>query len=70
MVEATIKYSNQIALHWAVWNENGGLFDLLLKNAADINAKNIDGETALHYAARYNHGVLQQPLDKGAYIGV
>jgi ankyrin repeat protein len=65
-VEDSSNEMNQTPLHWAAWNEDGPLLDFLLKHGANINAKNIRGETALHYAAKYGQSTLPQLLANGA----
>jgi ankyrin repeat protein len=56
--------------HWAAWDDSRPLIELFLKQGANINAQNWDGETALHYAARYNQMILQDLLDNGADLEV
>jgi ankyrin repeat protein len=65
-VEDSDNEMHQTPLHRAAWNEDGPLLDFLLKHGANINAKNIRGETALHYAAKYGQNTLSQLLVNGA----
>ncbi|WP_353289347.1 ankyrin repeat domain-containing protein [Wolbachia endosymbiont (group A) of Paraperithous gnathaulax] len=41
---------------------NVDIAKVLLKHNADINTKNNEGRTALHYAAKYNHQELVELL--------
>jgi ankyrin repeat protein len=65
-VEDSDNEMHQTPLHRAAWNEDGPLLDFLLKHGANIDAKNIKGETALHYAAKYGQSTLPQLLANGA----
>jgi ankyrin repeat protein len=65
-VEDSTTAEKQTPLHWAAYNEDGPLLDFLLKHGANINAKNIEGETALHYAAKCRQSTLSQLLVNGA----
>jgi hypothetical protein len=40
------------ALHFAAWNDDGGMIEMLLDAGADISAKDKNGLTPLHWAAR------------------
>lgn len=52
-VDIIPKYSGNrtTALHWAVHNRDEGILKLLLEYEGHINAKDKNGETALHWAA-------------------
>lgn len=50
-----------------VWRDSKGKVEKLLALGADVNAEDVDGDTALHGAARSgNVEILQMLLDKGA----
>ncbi|WP_265017862.1 ankyrin repeat domain-containing protein [Wolbachia endosymbiont (group A) of Andrena dorsata] len=46
----------------AAMTGNVDIAKVLLKHNADINTKNNEGRTALHYAAKYNHQELVELL--------
>ena len=65
------KRSGDTPLHSAIENRRGPLITLLLQRGADADAKDDDGDTALHLAARRpdtaeNAGLIAFLLDKGA----
>ena len=43
------------ALHLAIMNNNLDLYDVLIENNANINSKDVDGNTPLHLAILYNY---------------
>lgn len=69
-VEVATIHDLRTPFHWAAWNDLRPLIELFLKQGANINAQNWDGETALHYAARDNQKILQDLLDRGADLEV
>ncbi|CZR54758.1 uncharacterized protein PAC_04642 [Phialocephala subalpina] len=69
-VEVMIVDTKQTPLHWAAWNEDGPMLDFLLQHGANINAQNMNGESALHYAARYHQSILPQLLIRGADVNM
>mmetsp|Transcript_4646 Transcript_4646/g.9341 ORF Transcript_4646/g.9341 Transcript_4646/m.9341 type:complete len:135 (+) Transcript_4646:1267-1671(+) len=49
--------------------DNDASAEMLLSRGADVNARNVDGETLLHFAARWGcMKVLQLVLDRGAEV--
>ncbi|WP_265021650.1 ankyrin repeat domain-containing protein [Wolbachia endosymbiont (group A) of Icerya purchasi] len=46
----------------AAMTGNVDIAKVLLKHNADVNAKNNEEKTALHYAAKYNHQELVELL--------
>jgi len=44
---------NQTALHLAAYQGHSDMMKELLENKADVNAKDIIGQTPLHIAAKY-----------------
>lgn len=69
-VEVATTDTQQTPLHWAAWNGAGRLLEFFLKHGADINARNLDGETALHYSVQTNQRILQQLLESGADMDI
>jgi ankyrin repeat domain-containing protein 50 len=69
-VEVATIHDLRTPFHLAAWNDLRPLIELFLKQGANINAQNWDGETALHYAARDNQKILQDLLDHGADLEV
>jgi len=60
-------------LHKAMMNEvvRGIFVHLLLKNGADVNVTNKRGETALHYAIRFNRtDLVSILLQSGADVNI
>jgi ankyrin repeat protein len=58
-------------LSWASWAGYEAVVRLLLKYKADVDARDNDGETALHMAAKNgNEAVVQQLLEHIANIDV
>lgn len=58
-------------LHVAMFKSNMELFDCILKYNPDINAKNDDGQTPLHYAITFRETEMAIKLiDAGADIDV
>lgn len=57
-------------LHWAVWEKEMAVIDLLLKHDADVNATlNNGGVTPLHLAAHHDDAdLLQRLIDHGADV--
>ena len=48
--------------HFAAWNGHEATARLLLERGADIEAKEVDGWTALQFAGRKRHKVISQLL--------
>lgn len=67
-IEVMMVETKQTPLHWAAWNEDGPLLEFLLQHGANVNAQNMKGESALHYAARYHQSILPQLLMHGADV--
>lgn len=58
-------------IHWAAYQGNVAIIQLLLDNDADINAKNKYCTTCLHCAAYMGHsGVVKFLIEKGAQVNV
>jgi len=56
-------------LSWAAMKGHKNITELLIKNGADINAKNRDGNTPLHLAVYYNkENVAKFLIPKGADV--
>jgi len=61
--------SGTTALHYAAFNGNVEIINLLIKNGADVKAKAKDGVTPLHYAASKNSkDAVKILIEKGADI--
>jgi ankyrin repeat protein len=69
-VEVAAIHCLRTPFHEAAWNDSRPLIELFLKQGANINAQDGEGETALHYAARENQKILQDLLDNGADLEV
>lgn len=55
------------SIHWAADSGHKNIIELLLRNGADINRQDCDGQTALHYAASCGHvDCVKFLLEKGA----
>ncbi|XP_045461458.1 putative ankyrin repeat protein RF_0381 isoform X2 [Harmonia axyridis] len=60
-----------LLLYLSSIDEDFSFFHLLLTNGADVNATNIEGNTALHYAARKkNLNILESLIKHGAKVDV
>jgi len=67
IVKATDAKNGNTLLHVACQNNNRRLTKLLLKNHIEINARNIRGNTALHYCYQYDfHDLAEYLLAHGA----
>ena len=65
-----VDYDTRSALHLAASEGNGPIVDFLLRNKADINAKDRWGGTPLHDAVREgHHSVARQLRGQGAVLG-
>ncbi len=72
---ADVNISDQDALSTPLmWAASHGLYEigeLLLKNGADVNVQNGNGNTALYFAAQWNWaGVAKLLIDNGAVISI
>lgn len=52
-------------LHWAVDREQTVVVEELLRRAASPNVQDVDGMTALHYAASCDYEAMAQLLVRG-----
>lgn len=67
LIKADEIFGEETVLHLACRNDSSGLVELFLKNGADVNRIDGNGDTPLHLAARYgNTDVLIILLQKGA----
>jgi ankyrin repeat protein len=58
-------------IHFAAWQGNGEIVQLLLDRGADVNARGDGGRTALHYAIEHDHpNVVQLLVSRGADVNV
>jgi len=55
-------------LHYTLINNHMDIFKLLLKYKADIEAKDNDGSTPLHYVKDYNIDICRLLIDSGSNI--
>lgn len=63
--------NNRQPLFWAVFDGNEDIIDLILTRGADINAKDHNEETALHFACEVNSSkIISFLLRKGANTNV
>ena len=61
-------YSNEGALHLAAAHELKEIAELLISNGIDINAKDKNGKTPLHYAAKKSLEMVKFLISHGADI--
>ena len=57
---------NLYPIHWAADRGNADMVHILLKYGADVNAQDIDGQTALHYACSVGSDSVIQILLKSS----
>jgi ankyrin repeat protein len=62
--------SGQTPFHFAAYNEDASLSKYLLEHGANINAQNLSGQTALHYAAGLNQNILHLLLAYGVELEI
>ena len=70
LIEQLIKKERFLSLHFAVLYDLSDVFNILLKKGVDLNIKDNNGRTALHYAARYSkhYHCLKLLIENGADV--
>jgi ankyrin repeat protein len=68
-VNLRVDASDRTPLHLATENGHDGAVQVLMRQGADINAKDRDGRAALHFAAEQGHkAILRLLLENGADV--
>ena len=68
---ATIILEDLYPIHWAADRGNEAMVQILIKNGANVNVQDEDGQTALHYACSVGHEqVIEVLLKAGADVNI